>query len=82
MKYQGYRSWNAYNVSLWMNNDERIYKFALECLRSTLSIRYAVNKFMARYGYTKTPDGAVYNTRTVRESLLELRVGIGNNPEE
>lgn len=31
-EYQGHRSWNAWNVSLWICNDEPLYRFAMECI--------------------------------------------------
>lgn len=30
--YNGHRSWNAWNVSLWIGNDESIYRLAVDCL--------------------------------------------------
>ena len=30
--YQGHRSWNAWNVSHWIGNDEPLYKAAVECI--------------------------------------------------
>lgn len=32
-KYQGHKNWNHWNVSLWINNDEGLYKLARECIR-------------------------------------------------
>jgi len=33
-KYQGHRSWNAWNVALWIGNDEGLYHLALDYWRS------------------------------------------------
>ena len=30
--YNGYRSWNGWNVALWIGNDEPLYRFAKKCL--------------------------------------------------
>ena len=32
-KFNGHASWNAWNVSLWINNDEGLYRMALECIK-------------------------------------------------
>jgi len=32
-EYSGHRSWNAWNVSLWIGNDEGLYRFALQCIQ-------------------------------------------------
>ena len=32
-EYNGHESWNAWNVALWIGNDEPLYRFALECVR-------------------------------------------------
>jgi len=31
--YNGHRNYNAWNIALWIDNDETIYLFALECLK-------------------------------------------------
>jgi len=72
-KYNGHRSWNAWNVALWIGNDEPLYRFAMECLRHSVSVKLATNRFMNAMGGTKTPDGAVYNRTCVREALAGLR---------
>lgn len=31
--YNGHRSWNAWNVALWIGNTESIYNYAMECIK-------------------------------------------------
>lgn len=75
-EYQGHRSWNAWNVSLYIANEEHLYRIAVEELRGSYTIAQATSRFFSRTNllYTKTPDGAVYNTRCVREALAGLEI--------
>jgi hypothetical protein len=56
---QGYNGWKnhaTWNVALWIDNDEGLYRFALECLN------YAIFRDELReMGTTETPDGVAYN---------------------
>ena len=80
--YNGHRSWNAWNVSLWIGNDEPLYRFAMECLKSArewyegkqwsshnVVLRGATRRFMRLMGDEKTPDGATYNALSVKLAL-------------
>ena len=82
--YNGHRSWNAWNVALWIGNDEPVYRFAIECIRlarraypegSNLRVAWsAAWSFMRCYEGERTPDGAVYNPLCVKlamEGLME-----------
>lgn len=84
-EFNGHRSWNAWNVSLWINNVESAYNFAMECVTEPVvkrngdkvkpSINVAVGRFMRWYGGEKTPDGAVYNRLSVKLALEGLMEG-------
>jgi hypothetical protein len=73
--YNGHRSWNAWNVSLWINNDEALYRLALDCVRHTRTRREAAERFIEivnsnEWGCMyKTPDGATYNKSSVAAAM-------------
>jgi hypothetical protein len=53
--FNGHRSWNAWNVSLWINNDEAIYNLALDCLKRSKSRRGAASAFTREIGSNAYP---------------------------
>ena len=71
-KYNGHRSWNAWNVALWIGDDVGLYNLALDCIKRHKTLAGATRAFLS-YMDSKTPDGAVYNTTCVREALAGLR---------
>jgi len=61
-EYQGHRSRNAWNVALWIGNDESLYRLALECLKRAGGKRgIAARYFLREVGAERTPDGAKFN---------------------
>lgn len=68
--FNGHRSWNAWNVSLWINNDESLYRIAMDCLkRANNKAGHAAYYFMRNFAGAKTPDGGVYNRLSVKLCL-------------
>lgn len=79
-KYQGHRSWNAWNISLWINNEEPLYRIAVRAVESgkvwkgkSRQLNEAVSYFFKDTGlYMKrTRDGAVYNKLCVKLALKD-----------
>jgi hypothetical protein len=66
--YNGHISWNAWNVSLWINNDESLYRFALSLVKQ-YGIGMGSVKLAQSLAGEKTPDGARYNLPCIREAL-------------
>ena len=71
MSFNGHKNWNHWNVSLWMANDEGLYRLALDCMRAR-GLDEAATQFLKAVG-PKTPDGAPYSKTTVIAALRGLR---------
>lgn len=69
--YNGHRSWNAWNVSLWINNDESAYREALDLVQRH-GIAKAATILAGRYDGEKTPDGAKYNRTCIYEAIRDI----------
>ena len=72
--YNGHKNWNHWNVSLWINNDEGLYRLAQVCVEVAKNKDDAAKKFMGCCGYkgAKTPDGAPYTLSSVRAAMRGL----------
>lgn len=71
--YNGHESWNAWNVALWIGNDEGLYRLALDCLRRRNGrAQSAARLFTVEVGAARTPDGARYSVRSVTLALSGL----------
>lgn len=72
-EYNGYRSWNAWNCCLWLDNDYSTYKFLEDCLKKYKQANYSrgtasaclASRLSVLFG-TKTKDGAVFNWLTLK----------------
>lgn len=76
-KYNGHRSWAAWNVALWIGNDEPLYRLALECLKAARQKKrpnpaLSAARIMSRYVPRYTPDGARFTITSMYEAIQGL----------
>ncbi len=80
--FNGHRNWNHWNVSLWIKNDESLYRLALECIDDTSNRHAAAAAMMAQLrrdaavnnegDAPTTPDGAPYSVTTIRAAMVDM----------
>ena len=63
-QYEGYPSWNSWNVSLWINNEYNLYTTAYELVQREGMTR-AIEILTYWWGNKRTPDGGVLNKRSI-----------------
>lgn len=75
-EYEGHRSWNAWNVALYIANEEPLYRAGVDALKRTKTLGQATRRFCRETGLlgTRTPDGAVYNRLCIKLALEGLEV--------
>lgn len=74
-EYQGHESYNAWNVSLWINNDEGLYRLAREYKRKYKTARKTAAALMEVFkesNYLKTPDGVPYSKHTIELAIGDI----------
>lgn len=74
-KFNGHKNWNHWNVSLWINNDEGLYRLALHLVKHCGSCDVAAKQLMKEFrviGTTRTPDGAPYSVSSIRAAMRGL----------
>lgn len=73
--FNGHKSWAAWNVSLWINNDESLYNIARGWVRRSATKDEAATRMLADLkdaGITQTPDGATYTVTSIRAAMVEM----------
>jgi len=70
-QYNGYKNWNQWNVSLWINNDEWLYNAAVIACKTNTKEK-AADILTNLWGGAKTPDGAIFNKTSIRAALVGI----------
>lgn len=74
-KYNGHKNWNHWNVSLWINNDEGLYRLAKSSIRNMGRKDWAADAMLKELhlcGIHETPDGAPYTKTTIRAAMAGM----------
>jgi hypothetical protein len=67
--YQGHRSYNAWNVSLYLFNDYGLYQRMREIVRSSRTLDAAADRLADELSGQKTPDGVPFTRTNIRLAL-------------
>ena len=71
--YNGHKNWTCWNVSLWIGNDEGLYRLAQRCVRMGRNRTDATQRFLdSMDGIAATPDGAKYTLDSVRRAMAGM----------
>lgn len=70
MSYNGHRNWNHWNVSLWINNDESLYRRARELARRS-NRNLAAETLLAELP-ERTPDGARFTKTAIIAAMRDI----------
>ena len=69
--YNGHKNWNHWNVSLWLHNDEALYRAMVAAVREHRTKDNAARALLAELP-NKTPDGAPYTFSSVRAAMVGI----------
>ena len=74
-RYNGHKNWNHWNVSLWINNDEGLYRMAKDAIRRAANRDAAASQLhheLTLAGNGCTPDGARYTKTAIRAAMVGM----------
>ena len=71
-QYNGHRNWNHWNVSLWLNNSENLWREMIHFIgyapTKTAAAQMMLDSLQST-NVTHTPDGAPYSKTTILAAM-------------
>lgn len=71
LSYNGHKNWNHWNVNLWLNNDEALYRLMVSSIDTTTNRKEAA-VLLLDYLPERTPDGAPYSRTSIIAAMCGL----------
>jgi hypothetical protein len=71
--YNGHKNWNHWNVSLWLMNDEWLYRQVERAIGDLGTLDAAARDLAAQWKGQSTPDGAPYSFTTIRAAIRGMK---------
>jgi hypothetical protein len=72
-KYNGWANYETWNISLWINNNERLYDIAKDCKDYAEFIAFTKDIDITMTGDKVKYDNELVNVDEINEMLKELR---------
>ena len=69
-EYNGHKNYNAWNVALWLFNDESMYYLVQKSLKTSRNKKEAAKKLLNYLG-DSTPDGVKFTYTNIRLALVD-----------
>jgi hypothetical protein len=71
--YNGHKNWNHWNVSLWLMNDEGLYRQVERAISDLRTLDAAARGLATQLKGQSTPDGAPYTFTTIRAAIRGMK---------
>jgi hypothetical protein len=72
-EYNGFKNYNYWNQSVWINNDETLYYLAIDCINKVNNTKKATQLFFDTLGSICTNDGIVWTKAGIYNTLITLK---------
>ena len=69
MGYNGHRDWNAWNVALWLFNDEALYRMMVAAVDANPGNLAMAAQVILDNTPEQTPDGALFTLEDIEDAL-------------
>ena len=72
-KYNGFKNYSFWNISLWINNDSELYYLAIESINKFNNVKEATNYLKNNLSFNTTPDHVLWTKTGVYNALINLK---------